>query len=79
MRRGRRTRPVGDSHHTKIGGWIVNVETKRKIPFRRVGNTYFMDAWVRVPDKDTGKDKDKDKMEVDCVNTRKSGFTRPRP
>ena len=39
---------VGDKgqcvKHTKSGGWIVNVETKRKIPFRRVGNTYFMDA-----------------------------------
>ena len=31
--------------HTKSGGWIVNVETKRKIPFRRMGNTYFMDPW----------------------------------
>ena len=47
--------------HTKSGGWIVNVETKRKIPFRRVGNTYFMDVWVRVPRK--GKDKGKDRME----------------
>ena len=46
--------------HTKSGGWIVNVETKRKIPFRRVGNTYFIDAWVRVLDK--GKDKRKDRM-----------------
>ena len=62
--------------HTKSSGWIVNVETKRKIPFRRVGNTYFMDAWVRVPDK--GKDKGKDRMEVDGVNTRSVGFTRPR-
>ena len=49
--------------HTKSGGWIVNVETQRKIPFRQVGNTYFMDARVRVPDK--GKDKSKDRMEVD--------------
>ena len=62
--------------HTKSGGWIVNVETKRNIPFRRVGNTYFMDAWVRVPDK--GKDKSKDRMEVDGVNTRSVGFTWPR-
>ena len=43
--------------HTKSGAWIVNVETKRKIPFCRVGNTYFMDALLRVPDK--GKDKGK--------------------
>ena len=50
--------------HTKTGGWIVNVETKRKIPLRRSGNTYFMDAWVRVPDK--GKDKSKDKIGQRC-------------
>ena len=54
----------------------MNVETKRKIPFRRVGNTYFMDAWFRVPDK--GKDQSKDIMEVDGVNTKKAGFTWPR-
>ena len=60
--------------HTKTGGWIVNEETKMKIPFRRVGNTYFMDAWVQVPDKDKGKDKDK--MDVDHINTKKPGFTR---
>ena len=61
--------------HTKSGGWIVNVETKRKIVFRRVGNTYCMDAWVRVPDK--GKDKGKDRMEVDGVNARSAGSIRP--
>ena len=64
--------------HTKSGGWIVNVETKRKIPFRRVGNTYFMDAWVRVPDKNKDKVKDKDKMDVDQINTKKPVFTWPR-
>ena len=52
----------------------MNVETKRKIPFRRVGNTYFMDAWVMVPE----KSKDKDKMKVDAINTKKPGFTRQR-
>ena len=61
--------------HTKTGAWIVNVETKRKIPLSHVGNTYFMDAWVRVPDK--GKDKSKDKMEVDSIHTKKPGFTWP--
>ena len=61
--------------HNKCG-WIVNVETKRTIPFRRVGNTYFMDAWVQVPDK--GKGKSKDMMEVDRVNTKKAGFAWPR-
>ena len=63
--------------HTKLGGWIVNVETKRKILFRRVGNTYFMDAWVRVPQK--AKEKGKDDMEVDLIDARKLVFRRPRP
>ena len=63
--------------HTKSGGWILNVETKRKNPVRRVGNTYFMDAWVRVSDK--GKDKCKDRMEVDGVNAKKAGITWTRP
>ena len=60
--------------HTKSGGWIANVEIKRKISFRRVGNTYFMDAWVRFPEKSKGKDK----MEVDVINTNKPGFTSQR-
>ena len=58
--------------HTKSGGWIVNVETKHKIPFLRVGNTYFMDAWVRVPGK--SKDKGKDNMEVDMIKSKKPVF-----
>ena len=37
--------------HTKAGGWIVNVETRRKISFKRVGKTYYMDVWVKMPDK----------------------------
>ena len=49
--------------HTNTGGWIVNVETKREIPFRHIGNTYFMDAWVRAPDKDKGKDKEKNEVD----------------
>ena len=61
--------------HTKTGRWIVNLETKRKIPFRRFGNAFVMDAWARVPDK--SKSKDKDKMEVDNVSTKKPGFSRP--
>ena len=62
--------------HPKSGGWIVNVETKRKIPFRRIGNTYFMDAWVRVPAKDKDKDKDRGKndMEVDMIKSSKPVF-----
>ena len=61
--------------HTKTGGWIVNVETRRKIPFKRVGNTYYMDAWVKLPDKD--KSNDKDKMDIDSIGSKKSGFIRP--
>ena len=56
--------------HTKTGCWIVNVGTTMNIPFRRIGNTYFMGAWVRVPDR--GKDKSKDKMEVDSVKVSKA-------
>lgn len=63
--------------HTNSGGWIVNVETKRKIPFRRAG-TYFMDAWVRVPDRNEDKDKGKDKMEVDQIITKQSRFSHGR-
>ena len=62
--------------HTKTSGWIVNVETTRKIPFKRVGNTYHMDAWVKLPDKD--KSKDKDKMDIDNIGRTKSGFSGPR-
>ena len=61
--------------HIKSDGRIVDVETKRKIPFRRVGNTDFMGAKLRVLDK--GKDKGKDRMEVDGVNQRSVDFTRP--
>ena len=61
--------------HTKPGGWIVNVETKKKIPFRRVGNTYVMDAWVKLPDKN--KSNDKDNMDIDNVSSKKLGFSRP--
>ena len=61
--------------HTKTSGWIVNMETRRKIPFRRVGNTYFMDAWVKLPDKN--KSKDRDKIDIGNVSSKKSGFSRP--
>ena len=61
--------------HTKTGGWIINMETRRKIPFRRVGNTYYMDAWAKLPDKN--KCKDKDKMDIDNIGSKKSGFIRP--
>ena len=59
--------------HTKTGGWIVNCKTKRKIPFKRVGNSYCMDAWVQVPKQ---KRRNEDDMEVDNANGKKLGFTR---
>ena len=58
--------------HTKTGGWIVNVETRRKIPFKRVGNTYYMDAWAKLPDKN--KSKDKDNMDIDSIGSKKLDF-----
>ena len=61
--------------HTKTGGWIVNVETRKKIPFKRVGNTYYMDAWVKLSDKN--KSKDKDNMDIDNIGSKQSGFIRP--
>ena len=61
--------------HTKTGDWIVNVETRRKIPFKRGGNTYYMDAWVKLPDKN--KSTHKDKMDIDNISSKKSGSIRP--
>ena len=68
--------------HTKHGGWIVNCATKKKIVFKRQGNTYYIDAWVQVPDK--AKKLSKNDMEVDQVHDHKpgratvmTGFTRP--
>ena len=40
--------------HTKYGGWIVNCRTKQKFPFKRVGNTYVIDAWVKLPEAKPG-------------------------
>ena len=60
--------------HTKTGGWIANVETSLKIPFRRVSNTFYMDAWVKLPDKN--KSNDKGTMDIDNVGSKKSGFIR---
>ena len=53
----------------KDGGDIINIETKRKTPFRRLGNVYVMDAWIRNPawtDEESDNDKDEPLM----------GFTR---
>ena len=61
--------------HTKTGGWIVNCETRQKIPFKRSGNTYYLDAWVRVPKKK--KASSSSRMDVDQVGRKASGFTRP--
>ena len=56
---------------TKTGGWIVDLKTRKRIPFNRVGNTYAMDAWVRVLKEDESG--------WNTVNKRgkSSGFTRP--
>ena len=64
----------GDGHwviHTARGGWIVNVKTRQKIAFTRLGNSYFLDVWIRVPIKKSNA------MEVDEVA--QSGFTQPSP
>ena len=62
--------------HTKTGGWIVNCETRQKIPFNRSGNTYYLDAWVRVPKKKKKKPVNLSRMDVDQVSRKASGFTR---
>ena len=35
--------------HTEAGGWIIDVASKRRIPLQRVGNSYIVDVWVKVP------------------------------
>ena len=35
--------------HTKSGGWIIDVASKRRIAMVREGNSYIVDVWVRVP------------------------------
>ena len=40
--------------HTKTGGWIVDVKTRKRIPMQREGNNYVVDVWVPVPEKSTG-------------------------
>ena len=54
--------------HTKRGGWIVNCQTRQKIPFKRQGNTYYIDAWVKLPKKS---------VNVDSIDKKSPGFTRP--
>ena len=34
-----------------------------------------MDAWVKLPDKN--KSKDKDKIDIDSIGSKKSGFIQP--
>ena len=64
---------MGDSH--LAGGWIVNCKTKKKISFKRQGSTYYLDAWVQIPD--TKKNRESNSMDVDQVKTKQTGFTRP--
>ena len=35
--------------HTKTGGWIVDVATKKKIGMKREGNSYVVDVWMKAP------------------------------
>ena len=49
--------------HTRTGGWIVDLATRRKLPFEREGNNYSYKAWVRVPD--------------DADDGKNPGFSRP--
>ena len=60
----------------------MSCATKKKIIFKRQGNTYYIDAWVQVPDK--AKKPGKNDMDVDHILEEKSyrevvrtGFTRP--
>jgi hypothetical protein len=41
------------------GGEIVHIATGRRTPFRRHGNVYVMDAWVRNPNW-SGEEKDEE-------------------
>ena len=61
--------------HAKTGGWIVNCKTRKKIPFKRQGNTYHLDAWVQIPD--TKRSRESNSMDVDQVKAQQTGSTRP--
>ena len=49
---------------------IISLSTKKKTPFRRLGNIYVLDVWVENPHWKGNKEKPEDKSEV-------LGFTRP--
>ena len=34
--------------HTKSGGWIVDVATKKRIGMKREGNSYAVDVWMKA-------------------------------
>ena len=53
------------------GGEIIHLASKKTTPFRRHGNVYVMDAWVRNPNW-KGKDDDDDEQEGLAM-----GFPRP--
>ena len=42
---------------------------------KRSCNTYYMDALAELPDKSNSKDTDK--MAIDNIGSKKSGFSRP--
>ena len=61
----------GDGHwviHTSKGGWVVNVKTKKKIAFSRIGKPYVLDLWIKCQ-----ANGDSYEIDVDAV---KSDFTR---
>ena len=40
------------------------MKTKKRTPFRRVGNVYIMDAWIEKP---RGAKGESDKMDIDSA------------
>ena len=51
----------------KTGGWIVDVNTKKRTYFNRTGNTYAMDLWIRTPE-------DKEMNEQEVMNIQKESL-----
>ena len=54
------------------GGEVIHLKTKKRTPFRRVGNVYIMDAWIEKP---RNAKKESDKMDIDSAEP--TGFSRP--
>ena len=54
------------------GGEVVHLKTKKRTPFRRVGNVYIMDAWIEKP-----RDAKKESNKMDIDSAEPTGFSRP--